>query len=31
VVCELLGVALGIYAGWVLCNSDWLRRAFRSK
>jgi hypothetical protein len=26
---ELLGAALGIYVGWVLCNSAWYRRLFR--
>lgn len=27
-LCELLGVALGIAAGWLLCEADW-RRWFR--
>lgn len=26
VLCELLGVALGIYVGWVLCSRDWRQR-----
>lgn len=25
-LCELLGVALGIAAGWLLCRVDWRRR-----
>jgi hypothetical protein len=26
VLCELLGVALGIYVGWLLCSGDWRQR-----
>lgn len=26
VVCELLGVAVGIYVGWALCSVDWRSR-----
>jgi hypothetical protein len=26
VLCELLGVTLGIYIGWGLCSGDWRRR-----
>jgi len=26
VLCELLGVALGIYVGWALCSGDWRSR-----
>lgn len=26
VLCELLGVALGIYLGWALCSGDWCHR-----
>jgi len=26
VLCELLGVVLGIYAGWALCSGDWRER-----
>lgn len=29
VLCEVLGVGLGIYVGWVLCSSDWRRRRGR--
>lgn len=25
-LCELLGVAVGIYVGWALCSGDWRRR-----
>jgi hypothetical protein len=31
VLCELLGVALGIYLGWALCSGDWKRRFGRRK
>jgi multisubunit Na+/H+ antiporter MnhB subunit len=26
VLCELLGVAIGIYVGWALCSGDWRDR-----
>jgi hypothetical protein len=26
VLCELLGMAVGIYAGWAICSGDWRRR-----
>lgn len=26
VLCELLGVAVGIYVGWGLCSGDWFNR-----
>ncbi len=26
VLCELLGVVLGIYLGWALCSGDWRHR-----
>ena len=25
-LCEVLGVAVGIYVGWALCSGDWRRR-----
>jgi multisubunit Na+/H+ antiporter MnhB subunit len=25
-LCELLGIAVGIYVGWALCSGDWRRR-----
>ncbi|WP_426688208.1 hypothetical protein [Rhodanobacter ginsengiterrae] len=28
-LCELLGVALGIYVAWALCSGDWKRRLRR--
>jgi hypothetical protein len=31
VMCELIGVVLGIYVGWVLCNGDWCQRFFKRK
>lgn len=30
VLCELLGVALGIYLGWALCGREW-RHRFRAR
>ena len=29
VLCELAGITLGIYAGWLLCQAPWLRRWLR--
>jgi hypothetical protein len=29
VALELFGAVLGVYVGWVLCNSSWYRRLFR--
>lgn len=26
VLCEILGVAVGIYVGWALCSGDWRNR-----
>lgn len=26
VLCELLGIVVGIYVGWALCSGDWRRR-----
>jgi hypothetical protein len=31
VLCELVGVTLGIYVGWVICSSDWRGRFGRSR
>ena len=29
VLAEFLGVALGVYLGWLLCHAQWLRHGFR--
>ena len=31
VVCEILGVTVGIYVGWLLSRQDWWRRYFKHR